>query len=920
MAVSIRELFLIVRAQNQASNTLRGVSKDLQGLSRSGALAAKNASLADKAMQFQNARGVARGNTAAAQSQLATIDKQRNRLIDERNASLRAQSAIQQELMNVESRRDTRLASRARYERHLSQVQQTIATAPSHGLSSNQIRQAQLEMERWQSSIGRANADIERYNNNLKGLNKAYASASKFSMGHASAIDRANVAYDKAASNVAQMTMAERNLRAEQYLNNKALQASNKEMERHRLGFSSAGFQQATHAIGGMGRMLQYAGGIGVAALGFMGNAAAKLSSQVTLAATQVSNTVAGVGKESAKDMSAIIDQMTKFPAASEDMANGLYDIFSTLNVNGKQGRDILVQVNKAAVAGSLSVRDATAGVLSVMSNFKEFAKTGAGAAQVLNRSFAAVRFGRMTMAEFQKTLQTTAPAAKAANQTFDTLAGTMAFLTRSLGASKAATGFARLTEVLGGQQMTDGLAKFGVKLTDNNGKFLQMDKIIDILVKRFPYLTQGGQKALNFFKSIGNLQGTIQARRAFVTLVSNVQGYHNILGKTVGDQNEFNKSFSAMSQSLGVKWAVFLNSLKAAALTIGTYVIPVFADLAKPIQRLIHWFQSIDESQKRTIGKWIAYAAIGATLVGVFLSITAAVLGFVFILGTAEVGMAAFGTAALVFASIAALGILIYKNWDTVGPVFMYIAGAVKDVVTWFVGLNSSVLTATGIFVGLVLILTKTASAMIAFNLIAGSTFLGAAIIAVAALVAGLYLLNKALTTNSDAASLAKKAAKDFSNSMDDVAHATQGAANAQESLVQAKFRIEDAKKSVAQYEKELRKATPGSKAYRDAQSNLARAQADVASATKAVSDAQKDLNTQLKTAADSSKSALNDLVNATSDSMRALDDLNRLQQPARVPGAARGSGFSQARIDEITKAQAEANKSIQEGITKLP
>jgi len=66
---------------------------------------------------------------------------------------------------------------------------------------------------------------------------------------------------------------------------------------------------------------------------------------------------------------------------------------------------------------------------------------------------------------------------------------------------------------------------------------------------------------------------------------------------------------------------------VKAVAVTIGAYVIPVFAKLAKPLQDLVHWFNALSEAQKQTIGEWIAYAAIGATLLGVFLSVTAAVL-----------------------------------------------------------------------------------------------------------------------------------------------------------------------------------------------------------------------------------------------------------------------------------------------------
>ena len=148
-----------------------------------------------------------------------------------------------------------------------------------------------------------------------------------------------------------------------------------------------------------------------------------------------------------------------------------------------------------------------------VLSNFKEIPQTVAGANQAFTRMFAAVRFGRVTMQQFSNILATTAPAAKIAGQSFNSMAGTLAFLSRALGPNKASVGYARLVEVLSGNQMQEGLKKVGVNIDGANGKMLQLDKVIQILVKRFTYLAQGGIKALNFFKDIGNLQSTIQAR-----------------------------------------------------------------------------------------------------------------------------------------------------------------------------------------------------------------------------------------------------------------------------------------------------------------------------------------------------------------------------------------------------------------------
>src|SRR3954466_143611 len=95
MAVSVRELFLIVRAQNQASNTLKGVSRDLRGLSESARLAEERSRLADKAMQLENTRKAVRGNIGQAFGEVQQIQGNRVRLQHEYNDAIKATDSIQ---------------------------------------------------------------------------------------------------------------------------------------------------------------------------------------------------------------------------------------------------------------------------------------------------------------------------------------------------------------------------------------------------------------------------------------------------------------------------------------------------------------------------------------------------------------------------------------------------------------------------------------------------------------------------------------------------------------------------------------------------------------------------------------------------------------------------------------------------------
>ena len=452
-------------------------------------------------------------------------------------------------------------------------------------------------------------------------------------------------------------------------------------------------FQSASRAIGAAGRAMQLVGGIGTAALGLAANSAANLQSQVTLAATQVANSTSKVRQVATTDFNGILKLMGQFPQKSDDMAKALYDLYSTLNIKAPQGLPLLQVLDKAATAGAISATDAGNGLLSVMSNFKEIPQTAAGATTAFNRMFAAVRYGRINMAQFSTSLATTAPAAKIAGQSLNDMAGTVAFLSRSLGPSKASVGYSRLVEVLSGPQMQKGLKAVGVNIDGANGKMLQLDQVIGILTKKFPYLTKGGIAATNFFKTIGGLSSTIQARRAFATLVKDVGGYNTILGKTVNDNNEFNKSFKAMYASQGTQWAIFLNTLKSIVLTIGATVIPAFIAMSKPLRDAVKWFQNLSPAVQKTIGTVLAFSAVGLLVVGTLLTVVAAIggaaAGFAALGGAIEivaVGFAAYG-------AFATLALNIFKNWSQLKGLFGDIGKHLLEMGKAFVEVGKAVL-----------------------------------------------------------------------------------------------------------------------------------------------------------------------------------------------------------------------------------
>jgi TP901 family phage tail tape measure protein len=383
-------------------------------------------------------------------------------------------------------------------------------------------------------------------------------------------------------------------------------------------------------SVSHLGRVLQMFGLVASAVLGVAAHAAANFSEQATLAATQVVRKFSQIGPTTNRIMTGILAQMRQFPATADEMNKSAYDVFSSLSFAGDQaqqtatGLQFLAIANKAAVAGMTPLTDVTHAAVTIMNDFGTQTDLTSGHMRQLtgfmNRAFAAVRFGRMTFREFSQVMATTVPAAKAANQTFDDMSGTMAFLTRRIpNVRMAGTAYARLLEVL--QRAAPGLRNFGVNIRDSNNQLLPLPTIIDKIAKAFPNLTRSRRDIIEFFKTITagtgtGTMGTIQARRAFTFLIQQTGQYRSILQQTVKDQGEFTRSFRAMRETPAVRWRVFINTLRSFAIEVGTFLIPVITRMTEPLQRAMKWFNSLDMQTKKNIATTAAWVA-GLSLVG---------------------------------------------------------------------------------------------------------------------------------------------------------------------------------------------------------------------------------------------------------------------------------------------------------------
>lgn len=735
MALGGHELLLIVRAQNQASQALRRVATDAARLGsiqdmhlRRQQMALQNARLLtqrqgilnrvqDIEAQQTKAQTLARNRANRVALNEAGLIQQRARLT--RNlSSIEAEAGarnlgMQQAVMTAQATKmQTQLREEAATKR-LAGSTKMLKDAEKEGLITTQERGeilsrlerlqmiAQIRNQAAATNIQKLSSRQKEYNKQITEGRSRLASINARMYQNAQTGKQAEQELQRQQSNLSRrMAQAKSDLAnadAAIQSNVRGMRNLDKAIRVQRWDKLQTGARIVTH----LGRVMQMAGLVGGAALGYLAHGAAQFNSQVTLVATQTGPIGSGFGKiaQNAKFLqTALLGVMRQGTATRDELTAAAYDIFSSLTLPGnnmqqlKTGVGMLRQFNRAAVAGATPVHDVANAVIAVLGAFKNITPTVPHVTKLLQRMFAGVRFGRFTFEELTTVLGTAAPAARAAGQSFDTMIGSLAFLSRPLGINKAAIGFARLSEILSREKMVSGLKDLGVNIVGTNGKLLQMPEIIDRITRKFPQLTKGGVALTQFFKKVSGTEGTIQARRAFVFLAQQLDRYRLVLHQTVSDNNEFSRSQAAMLKTAGVQWGIFINRLRVFALQLGEAVLPGLIKLTKPLQNLAKWFENLDSAQRQSLAKYAMYGSALLLFGGTVIAVGGMIVSFIAILG--KLGIAGFGLAAMFVGVIAAVKIL-RGDWNSLSDAISDGANTMLGSWQGFIAMSSLVVVA---------------------------------------------------------------------------------------------------------------------------------------------------------------------------------------------------------------------------------
>lgn len=237
-------------------------------------------------------------------------------------------------------------------------------------------------------------------------------------------------------------------------------------------------------------------------------------------------------------------------------------------------------------------------------------------------------------------------------------------------------TGMARLVKpAKEGQEWMD---KLGISVTNADGSMKDSITVQAELNKAFSGLSESEQIA-----AASAIFGKNQMSN-WLALINTAPGDVSKLNSALQEEGTTTEMANAMMSGFGGSIEKLKSSVDVAATSFGEALAPTISKVADVVQKAVDWFNGLSDSQREMIAKVaLVVAAIGPLLMilGQVISVVGTIMTLAPAIGTALTVMT--GPVGLVVAAIAAviaIGVALYKNWDTIKAKCAEIGNAIKE------------------------------------------------------------------------------------------------------------------------------------------------------------------------------------------------------------------------------------------------
>jgi TP901 family phage tail tape measure protein len=466
--------------------------------------------------------------------------------------------------------------------------------------------------------------------------------------------------------------------------------------------------------------------GIGITALGIGGligikklaDASMEFEKSAALAATQVHN-----GQVSVKQLEQISINVAKvIPVPIESLNAALFDIFSSTDIKVKDSAKVLLQFSRAAVAGQDDIISVGRTAIAILNSWD---LPLSSLTHIFDVQFKMVQLGVGTYKQFAGVLGRAIPSVRATGQSFEFLAGTMAFLTRrGQSVAMAAVGIARLSDMFRRADTVQGLKDIGkeaikaakfigqklapdtikwlkgfsINLLDAHGKMRPINTLLTEMAPAFAKLQAPARAGL--FKDVFGAQGTIQARRFFDLAIDHTKQLNQFIRDVGNSAGATKKAYTTMAQTFAAKSQLLKNNWQILKIELGNELIPILSRFITQLTKVVQWFVNLSPHTKKLIGYFLLFASVMAivggimlTIIGVFAMLVGSIAVVIGSIGAGLAGAIAIvaGLTVVVIIAIIALTIVIIKYHKAI---WAFMVRIWRDIVTFVIRIWNDIKT----------------------------------------------------------------------------------------------------------------------------------------------------------------------------------------------------------------------------------
>ena len=431
--------------------------------------------------------------------------------------------------------------------------------------------------------------------------------------------------------------------------------------------------------------------------------AAIKFSQDMNAGMANVASLIPG-STERVKELKTTVQDLAVATGISTtDMADGLYNVISALGDTADTEK--ILEINaRAAAAGLSTVTDAINLTSGVTKGYGDISAVATQKASDL--AFTTVKLGQTTFPELAGALGRVVPIASKLNLSQEELFATFATLTGVTGkTSQVSTQFAAvLTGLMKPTSgMTDAVAELGFAGSESMLQTLGFKDTLDALIAT----TDGSAEA------VGKLFGSQEALVGIFALTGEQAGVYDeklkALGVSTGATDEAFKEQTQGINAAGFAWKQLKIELTTVAQQIGDELQPVFTDIVSTlkddlvpvVKEWITWFKALSPETKENYVQLAALVTVLPVMILMLGQIGSAVSGVIAMAGAikamtagtwlataatrawsiAILNIPLIGWALAAAAAIAALTVVLYKNWDAITGWVKGLFGAGKAV-----------------------------------------------------------------------------------------------------------------------------------------------------------------------------------------------------------------------------------------------